>query len=241
MMFSPVRRGWNKASKRTASLLRGGGLPASQPGSQRSCKYRRLLRKLSLLLFFLFPVCTSLCLCLYIPCCFFAFCYLLSFLFFAILLLFLLFAICSLFAFCYLLCFVFFFGVLSAGLFFGSLVSLVAECVCLFFCSDLCSTPLAKRASLKSATNCAFSCVFPFLTYCFLLLPCLTWTFLSLSSLLDMWFFRFWISIFRRRVVIFHHVHQVFFFRVACGLIGFRGDLYSVPHVSETYARGPPF
>ena len=59
-----------------------------------------------------FPVCTSVCLCLYLPFCFFAFRYLLLF---------------------FLLCFILFFSFLSARLVFASLVYLVAECVCLFF------------------------------------------------------------------------------------------------------------
>ena len=37
----------------------------------------------------------------------------------------------------------------------------------------------------------------------------------------------------------FHPVWNVLW--VVCGPLGFCGDLYSVPHVSKTYLRGPPF
>ena len=47
------------------------------------------------------------------------------------------------------------------------------------------------------------------------------------------------ISIFRRRVVFLFH--SVFFLWVLCGPLGFCGDLYSVPHVPDTYVRGPHF
>ena len=94
----------------------------------------------------------------------------------------------SVLLFCFLLsafvfCFAwssFFFFVCYRRLFFALLVFLVAEGVGLSFRFCLYSTPLARRASLQSANNCAFSCVFPFLLSCFLLLPCLTWTFFSL-------------------------------------------------------------
>ena len=33
----------------------------------------------------------------------------------------------------------------------------------------------------------------------------------------------------------------VYFFRVVCGLLGFCGDFYSVPHLSDSYVPGPPF
>ena len=36
-------------------------------------------------------------------------------------------------------------------------------------------------------------------------------------------------------------VHPVFFVWVLCGLLGFCGDLYSVPRVPDTYVRGPLF
>ena len=46
-------------------------------------------------------------------------------------------------------------------------------------------------------------------------------------------------SIFRRRVVVIILFNC---FWEVCGLLGFHGDLYySVPHVSDTYLRGPPF
>ena len=63
----------------------------------------------------------------------------------------------------FLLCFVVCpFRFLSISLFSASLVHTVAEQVCLLFCSYLCSTPLANRASLQSAKSCASSCVIPF-------------------------------------------------------------------------------
>ena len=68
---------------------------------------------------------------------------------------------------------------LSASLFFASLVLVV--------CYYLCSTPLAKRASLKTGVFCAFSRVFPFLNYFFLLLPCLTWTWFVFSAPFPSW------------------------------------------------------
>ena len=75
-----------------------------------------------------------------------------------------------------------------------------------FFCAYLCSTPLAKLASLRSAKNCAFSSV---------LLSCLLAFYVMLASLRGLNFFlslflldgcvifSILISIFRRRVVVF--------------------------------------
>ena len=125
---------------------------------------RPCLSRLSGLFIFLsspfVPICVSVC--IYLPFCFFAF------------LLFANYCLCS------LLCFVFLFSYLSLLL----LLLIVSFLLPLFpssggvrvlvFCSYLCSTPLAKRASLKSCENCAFSCVFSFLISCFLLLRCLT-------------------------------------------------------------------
>ena len=143
----------------------------------RVCPFLSLLFYLSF-----FPVCTSLCLCLYLPYCFFAF--LSAFVFFFVLL--------------HLL-----FLFLSCQSLFASLGSLVVEYICLFFVFCLCFTPLAMRASLKSAKNCAFSCVsfLDFLLY-IASLPDLNF-FLSLPSWMCDFCFRFFISIFRHRVVIF--------------------------------------
>ena len=136
--------------------------------------------------FFFFPrFCTSLWLCLYLPCCFFAFCYLLLF---------------------FLLRFIFFFSCLSfiSSPFFASLVSLVVECVCLFFfvfASVLHPSWCVRAWNLRKI---AHSLVCPFLISCFIRiasLPNLNF-FLSLPSWMCV-FFRFLISIFRRRVVIF--------------------------------------
>ena len=101
------------------------------------------------------------------------------------------------------------------------------------------------RASLKSAKNCAFSCVsfLDFLLY-IASLPDLNF-FLSLPSwMCD--FFRFLISIFRRRVVIFipsifclgsmwssWFLWRLVLQRTLC--------IWYVPYVYDTYAGGPPF
>ena len=100
----------------------------------------------------------------------------------------------------YTLCYLLLFFALLVS--FLPLVFLAAECVCLFlFCPYLCSTPLAKRASQQSANTCAFSSVFPFVSWFFALNGFLAW--------LKLWFLHlpFWmcdfpisISIFRLRV-----------------------------------------
>ena len=133
---------------------------------------------------------------------------------------------------------IFFFRHYCRLVFFCSLASLGAECVCLFFCFCLCSTPLAKRASLQSiCKKLPFSCV-SFCIYCSLLSPCLTLFFFSLFFPLGCMIFINIFTDFQRIVVIF--ILSILFC-VVCGLLGKCGDLYSVPHVSDTYARGPPF
>ena len=89
---------------------------------------------------------------------------------------------------------------------------------------------------------CAFSCMFPFLISCFLAFFYCLLAGIELFFSLPFWIcdFSIFVSIFRRRVVIFIF-HPVYFFWIVCGLLGFCGDMYSVPHVSDTYVRGPPF
>ena len=163
---------------------------------------------LSLLFIFpFFPVRTSLCLCLYVPFCFFAFSYVLCF----VLLLRL--------PFCFW----------SASLFVAYLLFLVAECVCLFYTPrEACEPAICEKLRILWRVS--------FLDFLLSIasLPDLKFFSLSLSSLLNVSFFRF----FDVRVVIF--IPSIFFW-VVCGLLGFCGDLYSVPHVSHTYVRGPPF
>ena len=131
---------------------------------------------------------------------------------------------------------------INSLLFFVPLAFLVVERVCLFlfFCSYLCSTPFAKQACNLRKFAHSLGC-FPFLLSCFLLLlPCLTtWTFFSLFPF-GCVIFSIFISSFRLWVVIFI-ILSIFFWEYMYGLIGFCGDFYSVPHVSDTYERGPPF
>ena len=132
---------------------------------------------------------------------------------------FLLFAICFLF----LLCFVVF---LFVCLFFCVLNSRV--CMFVFWFSSLFYTP---RVACE-----------PAICENLRILSCVSF----LAFLLDLNFF---FSLFPFDCCFFHSnfftsscfFHPVYFFWVVCGLLGFCGDLYSVPHVSDPYMRGPHF
>ena len=79
------------------------------------------------------------------------------------------------------------------------------------------------------------SSLVPFLMFCLLLAR------IALSlPLLPLWFAFFSILIFDVSTsnCLFH---PVYFIKAACGLLGFRGDLYTVPHAFDTYVRRPLF
>ena len=136
---------------------------------------------------------------------------------------FLLFAVCFCF---FLLRFIFFFVIclLVSLCFPGVLSGGVLMLVFLFSASVL--HPL-RCVRAWNPRKIAHSLVCPFLISCFLSLPSWMCDFFSIFA------FDFSTSS--------CYFHPAYFFWVVCGPLGFCGDLYSVPHASDTYAREPPF
>ena len=142
----------------------------------------------------LFPVCTSFCV--------FRFA-------------FLLFLIC----FCFFwLRFIFFLSFLSASLFFAFPWCQWRSAYVFFLVCGSCSTPLAKRASLKSVKHCAFSCV-SFLDF---LLSIASLPHSNVFSLFPLGWVTFSDFLFRF-FTSSCYFHPVYFFWVFCGLLGFCG------------------
>ena len=95
------------------------------------------------------------------------------------------------------------------------------------FCYFLCSTRPRVRCEPAICEKLRFLLRVPFLLSCLIFLFFLSFVFDCL--------FRF------RFLGVELFVHSVFFLWISCGLLGFCGELCSVPHVPDTYVRGPHF